>query len=60
MFLTDAVRYFGGASERVMIDNTHAVVLRGTGREMVPVPEMAAFGERFGFPASYSRWSGRA
>jgi len=32
-----------------MIDNTHVVVLRGTGREMVPVPEMAAFAERFGF-----------
>ncbi|MBS1857276.1 MAG: hypothetical protein JST11_18055 [Acidobacteria bacterium] len=31
-----------------MIDNTH-VVLRGTGRDMVPLPEMAAFGERFGF-----------
>jgi len=43
------VRYFGGASERVMIDNTHVVVLRGTGREMVPVPEMAAYGERFVF-----------
>jgi hypothetical protein len=25
------------------------VVLRGSGRDMVPVPEMAAFGERFGF-----------
>jgi hypothetical protein len=25
------------------------VVLRGTGREMIPVPEMEAFGERFGF-----------
>src|SRR6202171_5097345 len=49
VFLTDAVRYFGGASERVMIDNTHVVVLRGTGREMIPVPEMAAFGGRFGF-----------
>src|SRR5271157_1448051 len=49
VFLTDTVRYFGGASERVMIDNTHVVVLRGTGREMVPVPEMAALGERFGF-----------
>ena len=34
---------------RVMIDNTHVVVLRGTGRAMVPVPEMAAFAERFGF-----------
>jgi len=25
------------------------VVLRGTGREMIPVPEMVAFAERFGF-----------
>ena len=49
VFLTDALRYFSGASERVMIDNTHVVVLRGTGREMIPVPEMAAFSERFGF-----------
>jgi hypothetical protein len=48
VFLTDAVRYFGGFPGRVMIDNTHVVVLRGTGREMVPVPEMAAFAERFG------------
>ena len=31
------------------IDNTHVVVLRGTGRDMIPAPEMAAFGERFGF-----------
>jgi hypothetical protein len=49
VFLTDALRYFGGAASRVMIDNTHVVVLRGTGRDMVPVPEMEAFGERFGF-----------
>ena len=49
VFLTDALRYFGGVSERVMIDNTHVVVLRGTGRAMVPVPEMEAFAERFGF-----------
>src|SRR6202158_5132191 len=49
VFLTDALRYLGGATERVMIDNTHVVVLRGTGREMIPVPEMEAFGERFGF-----------
>jgi transposase len=49
VFLTDAVRYFGGSTKRVMIDNTHVVVLRGTGRQMVPVPEMAAFAERFGF-----------
>jgi hypothetical protein len=49
VFLTDALRYAGGAPQRVMIDNTHVVVLRGTGREMIPVPEMAAFAERFGF-----------
>src|SRR6266700_2713431 len=49
VFLTEALLYFSGAPGRVMIDNTHVVVLRGTGREMVPVPEMAAFAERFGF-----------
>ncbi len=49
VFLTDALRYFSGAPIRVLIDNTHVVVLRGTGRDMVPVPEMAAFAERFGF-----------
>jgi transposase len=49
VFLTDAVRYMNGAPERVMIDNTHVVVLRGTGREMIPVPEMEAFAERLGF-----------
>ena len=49
VFLTDALRYTGGAPQRVMIDNTHVVVLRGTGREMIPVPEMEAFAERFGF-----------
>ena len=32
-----------------MIDNTHVVVAHGTGRDMIPAPEMAAFGERFGF-----------
>ena len=45
----DALRYMGGTPARIMIDNTHVVVLRGTGRDMVPVPELAAFGERFGF-----------
>ena len=49
VFLTDALTYFEGACGRCMIDNTHVIVLSGTGRQMVPVPEMAAFGERFGF-----------
>jgi hypothetical protein len=49
VFLTDALRHTGGVVQRVMIDNTHVVVLRGTGREMIPVPEMEAFADRFGF-----------
>ena len=48
-FLTEALRYMGGAPERTMIDNTHVVVLRGSGKQMEPVPEMAAFAERMGF-----------
>lgn len=49
VFLTDALKYFQGAAGRCVIDNTNVVVLRGTGADMVPVPEMAAFAERFGF-----------
>jgi len=49
LFLTDALRYLGGSCARCMIDNTHVVVLCGTGADMVPVPEMTAFAERFGF-----------
>lgn len=49
VFLTEALRYLGGSASRVMIDNTHVVVLRGTGAAMIPVPEMEAFAERFGF-----------
>lgn len=49
LFLTEGVGYFGGACRSTMIDNTHVVVLRGSGPQMVPVPEMVAFGERYGF-----------
>jgi hypothetical protein len=49
VFLTEALRYMGGTPKQIMIDNTHVVVLRGTGRAMIPVPEMEAFAERFGF-----------
>jgi transposase len=48
LFLTDALTYFGGACASWMIDNTHVVVLHGTGSQMVPVPEMDAFAERYG------------
>jgi transposase len=49
VFLTEALEYFGGACGRCMIDNTHVVVLQGSGASMIPVPEMVAFSERFGF-----------
>ncbi len=48
-FLTEALKYFGGAAQTMMVDNTHVIVLRGTGARMIPVPEMEAFSHRFGF-----------
>jgi len=49
VFLTETLKYYGGSCRRMMIDNTHVVVLRGTGPGMVPVPEMEAFAERYSF-----------
>lgn len=49
VFLTDALNYYEGSCATCMIDNTHVVVLSGSGRSMLPVPEMVAFSERFGF-----------
>jgi len=49
VFLTEAFRYFEGAAGRTMVDNTNVIRLCGTGKDMVPAPEMAAFAERFGF-----------
>lgn len=49
VFLDDGAGYHDGACEDCMIDNTHVVVLHGTGKTMVPVPEMEAFGRRLGF-----------
>jgi len=49
VFLTEALTYFGGAPAAVMIDNTHVVVLKGTGASMIPVPEMESFAERYHF-----------
>lgn len=48
LFLTEALRYFQGAPGEVMIDNTHVVVLQGTGQDMIPTAEMGAFAERYG------------
>ena len=49
LFLDEADAYFEGAAETCMIDNTNLVVASGTGKNMVPAPEMAAFAERYGF-----------
>lgn len=49
LFLDEALRFFGASAKSCMIDNTHVVVLKGTGKAMVPVPEMKAFGDRYGF-----------
>ncbi|MCP4546580.1 MAG: hypothetical protein GY835_08965 [bacterium] len=49
VFLTETVKYFQGACVTMMIDNTHVVVLCGTGATMIPVPEMEAFAQRLGF-----------
>jgi transposase len=48
-FLTEALKHFGGASGKCMIDNTNLVVLHGTGADAVMTPEMVNFGRRFGF-----------
>jgi hypothetical protein len=49
VFMTEALRYLGGAAAVAMIDNTSVVAARGTGADMVPAPEMVALGERYGF-----------
>jgi transposase len=49
VFLTEALRFFGGAASRCMIDNTSVIIAHGRGRDAVPAPEMIAFAERFGF-----------
>ena len=52
IFLSDALQIHGpGACERfVMIDNTHVVVLRGTGREMIPVARNGGLRGTLRFP----------
>ena len=48
-FLAMALDYFGGAAARCMVDNTSVIVASGRGAGMLPAPEMAAFGARYGF-----------
>ena len=34
VFLDEAIAFFGGAARRCMVDNTHVIVLKGTGAEL--------------------------
>jgi hypothetical protein len=49
LFLSEAIRHFGGASKRCVVDNLTVVIAHGLGREAVPAPEMQALATRFGF-----------
>jgi len=48
-FLAQAIDYFKGSASHCMVDNSNVVVATGTGSNMIPAPEMAAFAARYGF-----------
>lgn len=48
-FLHRALRHWGYAPGRCIIDNTNLARLRGLGAQAVIVPEMEAFGKTYGF-----------
>lgn len=48
-FLHEALTFWGHSALECIIDNTNLARLRGTGRDAVIVPEMAAFGKQYGF-----------
>jgi transposase len=49
IFLTAALRYFGGSAGRCMVDNTSVIVGTGSGSNARFAPEMEALASRFGF-----------
>lgn len=48
-FFHEALTFWGFSAPRCVIDNTNLARLRGTGRNAVIVPEMAAFAKQYGF-----------
>jgi len=48
-FFHEALTFWGYTAPLCVIDNTNLARLRGIGKNAVMVPEMAAFGERYGF-----------
>lgn len=49
VFLTEAFQAMGGTCSRCVIDNSHVVIVCGTGKNAQVSPEMEAFEKRFGF-----------
>jgi hypothetical protein len=49
VFLTEAFQAMGGTCGRCVIDNSHVVIVCGTGKNAQVSPEMEAFEKRFGF-----------
>ncbi len=49
VFLAKALRYFGGAAQRCIIDNGSVIVIRSTGANAVMAAEMYALAERYNF-----------
>lgn len=48
-FFHEALMYWSRSAGQCIIDNTNLARLRGTGRQAVIAPEMAAFSKRYGF-----------
>ena len=48
-FLREALCFMDGSTARCLVDNSNVVVASGSGAEAVMAPEMAAFGQIFGF-----------
>jgi transposase len=48
-FLHEGLMHWGYAAHECIIDNTNLARLRGTGKDAVMVPEMAAFARQYGF-----------
>jgi len=49
VFLTEAFEALGGTCGRCVIDNSHVVIVCGTGKNAQVSPEMEAFEKRFSF-----------
>src|SRR5256886_863944 len=48
-FFHEALMFWGCAARQCVIDNTNLARLRGSGKDAVIVPEMAAFAASYGF-----------